>query len=203
MSAALATILVFGPANAVAADLSLAWDPSLDTVAGYQVYWGTRSGVYTNSVNAGRQTTWTVRGLSRGVRYYFVIKAYSPLGVESGGSNEVSTILGDGPRAAFTDDPLVPGVHSMRLVHLTELRTRIDALRVASRLPAVQWLPVASQSTPISASHLTQLRAAIAPVYAALGLAAPTYANDPLASGTPLKALHIAQLRDAVKAVEP
>lgn len=30
---------------------------------------------------------------------------------------------------AFTDDPLAPGVHQVRAVHLTELRTRINDVR--------------------------------------------------------------------------
>jgi hypothetical protein len=140
--------------------------------------------------------------LTPGVRYYFVVKAYSGLGVESEGSNEVSAVLGDAISLPFTDDPLVPGVHSMRLVHITELRTRIDALRAASGLAPMSWTPLTSRSTMISANHITQLRAALASVYTALGLVAPAYGGDLVAPGALLKAAHIVQLRDAVKLAE-
>lgn len=71
--------LVLGCARTASAQetVSLAWDPSPDPAAtGYMLSWGTRVGNYPNSVDVGTQTTWTVNGLSRHQRYYFIVQAY-------------------------------------------------------------------------------------------------------------------------------
>ena len=74
----------------------LSWEPSPSPkVVGYRVYIGTTPGVYSWSVNVGRTTTYTFSNLAVG-NYYFVVRAYSASGAESGYSNEVSkTITGD------------------------------------------------------------------------------------------------------------
>jgi len=199
-SAAVAAALFMAPMEASAADIRLAWDPSPGTVAGYRVYWGTTQGSYPNSANAGTQTTWTVQGLTNGVRYYFMVRAYSSSGTESSNSNEVNGVASS---PSFTDDPLVPGVHSMRLLHINELRTRIDALRVGRSLTPMGWTSLVAGTTRISAAHITQMRAAINAVYVAMQRTLPVYTDDPLTPGTTIKAAHIAQLRAAVKALEP
>jgi hypothetical protein len=65
-------------------------DPNL---AGYRIYYGTSTGVYSQSygsgLNAGNITTYAVTGLNRGTRYYFAATAYDTMGHESGFSNEV------------------------------------------------------------------------------------------------------------------
>ena len=65
--------------------------------------------------------------------------------------------------AAFTDDPLVPGVTPVRAVHLLELRARIDALRRRAGLPAFGWTDaqVVPGVTPARAAHLLELRSAL------------------------------------------
>lgn len=71
--------------------LMLAWDPSADpTVAGYRLYLGTESQVYTNVVDIGSQTTATVSSLAAGVTYYFAVTAYDLGGLESAFSGELS-----------------------------------------------------------------------------------------------------------------
>lgn len=57
-------------------------------VASYQVYWGTVSGVYTNSVNVGKTNSYVNTGLSSGTTYFFVVTAVSTSGVESVFSNQ-------------------------------------------------------------------------------------------------------------------
>ena len=69
--------------------VTLAWDrsPSVD-VTGYNIYYGVRSGAYTNRVTVGNVLTATVAGLKEGVTYYFAATAFNT--EESGFSNEVS-----------------------------------------------------------------------------------------------------------------
>lgn len=69
----------------------LVWNPSTDpTVTGYNLYYGGASGNYTNMVNVGSATNFTVTGLSSYVTYYFVATTYNISGVQSPFSNEVS-----------------------------------------------------------------------------------------------------------------
>ncbi len=70
--------------------VTLTWVPSVDpdhNVAGYNVYYGVASRVYTNKLDAGAVTNLTVRDLGEGP-YFFTATAYNILGVESDYSNE-------------------------------------------------------------------------------------------------------------------
>lgn len=68
---------------------TLAFDPSPSPeVAGYRLYWGVRSGSYTNAVRIGNQTMVIASNLVRGVKYYFAATAYDTNGLESPFSNE-------------------------------------------------------------------------------------------------------------------
>jgi len=70
---------------------TLAWNPSLSTnVAGYKIYYGGASEVYTNIINVGNVTNATIFGLTAGATYYFALTAYDSLANQSGFSTEVS-----------------------------------------------------------------------------------------------------------------
>ncbi|MBV9494065.1 MAG: hypothetical protein JOZ54_07445, partial [Acidobacteria bacterium] len=98
---------------------------------------------------------------------------------------------------AFTDTPLAPGVTLVKLSHLTELRSAANAVRALAALGPMPWTE--PSPTIVRASHLTELRTAIAAARTALGLAAPSYDNDPLAAGIAVKAMHFEQLRTAMR----
>ena len=69
----------------------LAWNPDSDpTVTGYKINYGTASGSYTASVDAGAKTMGEVTGLTPGVTYYFAATGYNSAGVQGGYSNEVT-----------------------------------------------------------------------------------------------------------------
>ncbi|HEY5997776.1 MAG TPA: choice-of-anchor D domain-containing protein [bacterium] len=87
---ALALVLILGAGQALAAQVTLAWDANTEPdVTGYKVYYGTASGVYGTPIDAGNVTTYTVTGLTDGTTYYFAATAYDSVGNESGYSNEV------------------------------------------------------------------------------------------------------------------
>ena len=206
VSVRLAVLAVVGvllaPLTAHAGQITLAWNPSTSTVAGYAVYYGTSAGVYSGSVDVGNQTTAAVNSLTNGVRYYFVVKAYTTAGVYSSPSNEVNGVSG---ASSFTDSQLTLGVSVVRAVHVTELRTRINGLRAVRGLSAAAWTDatLASGSTASKAIHVTELRSALNAVYSALARTPPTYTDpSPVAGPTVIKAAHIAELRAAVLAVE-
>ena len=107
--------------------------------------------------------------------------------------------------APFTDDPLVAGSSLVRATHITELRTRIDALRARYSLAPFTWTDptLAAGSTVIKGSHLGELRAALAQAYAAAGFQVPVYAEPSvMAEATAVKAAHLTELRAAVVGLE-
>src|ERR1700686_1487249 len=62
----------FSVAQAATQSVSLAWNVDTDpSVVGYDVNYGTSSGVYTQTANAGNATTATVPNLTPGQTYYF------------------------------------------------------------------------------------------------------------------------------------
>ena len=84
--------------SALAASISLAWDPNTEPdIAGYVVWYGTVSGQPTSSVDVGLQTTWTMTSGTAGATYYFRVVAYNTAGESSAPSSEVSATLGGTP----------------------------------------------------------------------------------------------------------
>ena len=95
----------------------------------------------------------------------------------------------------FTDDPLVPMATVINAVHITQLRTAVNAMRAAARLT-----PLASDGTigagqRVRASHVTAMRAGLDEARASLGLASVSY-SGPL---TVIRAVHVTELRNGVK----
>src|SRR4026208_1637941 len=80
---------------AQAATVTLAWDRSTDpNVTGYTLYWGNQSGSYPGSLNVGNVTQAQVSGLTDGMPYYFVVRAYNSAGTLSSPSVVVSRRVG-------------------------------------------------------------------------------------------------------------
>jgi hypothetical protein len=103
---------------------------------------------------------------------------------------------------SFTDTPLSPGT-VIRAVHFTELRGRIDVLRVTHGLVPFPWTE--SDLAPgsiITRAHLTDLRTALQQAYAAAGSTPPTFAETITSGVTLVRAAHLEELRDAVIALE-
>jgi hypothetical protein len=73
------------------ANVNLAWNPSTNPiVAGYNIYYGGASGVYTNKTSVGTATSVTIPNLVIGATYYFAATTYSAAGAESALSGAVA-----------------------------------------------------------------------------------------------------------------
>jgi glucose/arabinose dehydrogenase len=101
--------------------------------------------------------------------------------------------------SVFTDDPIVPYSTVVKAVHVVELRSLIDALRMNVGLPPVGWTdPMLIAGIPdIRAAHLIEMRAALNQVYQALGRPVPIYTDRSLAPSSVIRAVHISELRRA------
>ncbi|MCB1095193.1 MAG: fibronectin type III domain-containing protein [Verrucomicrobiae bacterium] len=76
------------------ASVTLRWDANPETdVVGYRVYYGTSSGNYPLSLDAGNVTTAAVTDLAEGQEYYFAVTAVNAASLESLPSEEVSVVV--------------------------------------------------------------------------------------------------------------
>ncbi len=92
--AVLVAVFVAHASLASAGALTLAWDRNPEpNVAGYRVYYGTQAGSLSSMVDAGNNTSWQVRDLVDGQRYYLAVSAYNTSGLESPLSTAVSGVV--------------------------------------------------------------------------------------------------------------
>ena len=99
-----ASLLLFAlfPARLAATALTLAWDLNTEAdLAGYKVYYGTRSRDYDSIIDVGNVTQDTIKGLAPETRYYLALTAYDFSGNESDLSAEASAVT-DAKRSPST-----------------------------------------------------------------------------------------------------
>ncbi len=78
--------------NGFCRDIPLAWNSNPDPdIAGYRVYYGLSSRRYTDSIDVGFETTFTLSGLDGKKTYYFAVTAYNTEGLESDYSAEINS----------------------------------------------------------------------------------------------------------------
>jgi hypothetical protein len=92
--------------------VTLTWNPSSDTnVAGYKIYFGGASRVYTNAMTLGNVTNVTISGLSAGATYFFGATTMNATGIESDFSNEatyaIPLAVSNLPPAVVVSPPVV------------------------------------------------------------------------------------------------
>ena len=93
-----AVTLVAWSMPAAAASLSIAWDPNPEpNVSGYLLHYGIEPGVYSDVIDVGSRTSFTIPDLAVGRRYYVAVKAYTGDGVSSTFSTEVSDLVAATP----------------------------------------------------------------------------------------------------------
>jgi len=87
--------------------VTLQWNSSTDpSVAGYNIYYGGRSDVYTNKIKLGNVNQVTITGLTPGITYYFAASTYSAAGAESMLSSELAYLVPVPPNQPPTLAPI-------------------------------------------------------------------------------------------------
>jgi hypothetical protein len=159
----------------------------------YQWYVGT-SGNTAIPIGGATSSSYTTPALTSTTRYW--VRAANAAGTANSNTATISV--------SFTDSTLAGGTTVIKKVHIMELRTRVDALRVRFGLPAYSWADptLTAGATTIRAVHITDLRTALAQVYVAAGMTPPTYTDPSLVAGVTMKVAHIAEIRSAVLAIE-
>ena len=81
------------PPSPTTGTVTASWAPNSEAdLAGYKLYIGTASGVYSRIVDVGNVTSYTI-ALAKGVTYFFAVTAYDKSGNESTPSAEISRSL--------------------------------------------------------------------------------------------------------------
>ncbi len=122
--------------------------------------------------------------------YLYRVRAVNGGGMSAYSAPDLATTV------IFTDSPLVAGT-TVQALHLSELRTAVDAVRALAGLAAAGFTEPAIAGTTIKAVHLTELRSAIVEAREALSLSNGTFTDSSL-TGILVQAIHFEQLRDRV-----
>ena len=129
-------------------------------------------------------------GLASDTTYLYKVRGYSLSGSSPFSAVDAATTT------IFTDASLSGGV--IKAVHLDQLRTAVNAMRVSAGLPAFAFTDptLTVRATSIKATHVASLRQALDNARALAGLPALTY-TDPILTlrTTPVKAVHLMEIR--------
>ena len=134
-------------------------------------------------------------GLSASTTYLYKVRSVNAVASVSGDSNidPATTVI-------FTNDPIVSASTSVRQAHLTELRTAVNAMRVAASLGAFSFTDAVTGTLPVKALHVTELRTKLDAARVVFGLPAISYTDPTLTiASTLVKATHFQQLRNGTK----
>jgi hypothetical protein len=173
-------------------EVALSWIGS----AGAQHYeiWRSANGSGFSPIDTSTVTSFVDTSVAANTSYLYRVLAVDAGGGVSPLSNrDVATTI------AFTDDPLVADVTKVKLVHMTQLRTAVGAMRALANLPPLAADATIGAGQPVRASHVNALRTALAQARAALALAALTFTDTLTADVTPIKAVHLNELRNGVR----
>jgi len=138
-----ACVLLFA-SSVDAAQVKLAWDANTEPdVTGYIVEWGPQASGFTQAVDVGNVTTWTLSTATVGVVYGFRVVAYDADGVRSDASTPVYA-TSDGPvTATLTADRNT--IHFGVLSESTQTRTSAQPLRLTQAgTGTVTWTATSS-----------------------------------------------------------
>ncbi|HYI07711.1 MAG TPA: glycoside hydrolase family 44 protein [Thermoanaerobaculia bacterium] len=197
------TLLVFPPSAAPDAPVmgsATATSTSQVTVnwsavagaTGYEIYRSANNTPFAPLITV-TTTSHNDSSLSANTTYLYQVRA-----VAGGAVSDFSAV--DAATTILFTDPALNNTLPAKAVHVTQLRTAVNAMRAAAGLTATAFTDASLPGTKIKAVHLTELRTALDAARADLGLPALTYTNPTLTAGsTPVKAAHLMELRNGVK----
>ncbi|HEU4886585.1 MAG TPA: fibronectin type III domain-containing protein, partial [Thermoanaerobaculia bacterium] len=186
------------PANLVATAAS-ASQVNVDwgDVAGadhYDVWRSSNGGEYA-IVGSPSVSAFTDSTVSANTTYLYRVQA-----VDGGDDPSAFSNLDAATTVMFTDDPLVTLTTKVKLAHITELRTAVNAIRAAATLGALAADGTIAAGALVRAQHVNALRTGLNEARSVIGLSALTYTDPALTAGaTKIKSSHIHELRNGVR----
>lgn len=160
----------------------------------YEVFRSANGAAYTFLANAPG-TTHPDNTVSGGTTYLYRVRS-----VDGGGGTSAFSNIDAATTIVFTNDPLVAQSTLVRLVHITQLRTAVNAMRAAASLPPLPADGTIAAGAVVRAQHIANLRTGLAAARSTIGLPALTFTDPTLtAQSTRIKAVHVQELRNGVK----
>jgi uncharacterized repeat protein (TIGR01451 family) len=191
------TRIIATPTNLVAtaistSQVSLTWT-SVVNATSYQVLRSSGNGPYA-IVATPISNSFIDPSLTPNTTYLYRVRAVDTSAVGPPSNVDIATTI------FFTDDPIVPGSTTIKAVHVTELRTAVNAVRAAAGLPPSTFSDASLDAGfLVQAVHVTELRSSLDAARAALGLPAMVYTDSTLGAQTVIKASHVRDLRAGVQ----
>jgi uracil phosphoribosyltransferase len=140
-------------------------------------------------------TTYTDLSASPNTAYLYAVRASAP-NVSDNSTPDLATAV------IFTDPALVTGATMVKAVHLTQLRTAVNAVRQLAGLTTFTYTDptITPGVTIVKSTHVTELRTALGAARTALSLPAINYSHATLTTGMSLiSAADIRELRSGTQ----
>jgi fibronectin type 3 domain-containing protein len=160
------------------------------TATSYQVF-RQAPGVAFTQVGTPTGTSFTDTNATADTSYLYRVRAVNAAGASGDSAADIATTV------IFSDDPLAAGI-VVKAVHLSQLRTAVNAVRVLDGLGAVTFTDTAAAGLVVKAFHITDMRTALDAALGPLGFGTGGY-TDPSLTGVVIKALHFQEIRNRVK----
>ena len=189
-------------------NLTLSWTAA-QGAAKYRVERKGASGSFT-SIGTTTSASMTDNGAVSGNAYLYKVCAADAAGNCTSSYSNIALgaaiTFTDPTIISITDDPTGLTVTTMKAVHITELRTAVNAIRTLAGLPAATWTYTnVVQNQLIHVEDVRELRTALDAALTALAINQSTY-TDPAIKGfiedpvnaTTIKASHIREIRQRV-----
>ena len=141
----------------------------------------------------GTATTFNDTGLAPDTAYVYFVCATDGSNTSLSSRRDVATTI------VFLDDPVVPGLTLIKATHISQLRTAVNALRIAAGLELANFTDSSLDGKSVKVVHITELRSNVDQARTRLGLAAMAYTGMSLTAGDTIMATHILDLRAGVK----
>jgi hypothetical protein len=130
----------------------LSWDANQDQdISGFIVYFGRNPGVYTDTIDVGRTASYEIKGLEKGIRYFFAVTSYDSCYNESPFSPELSSICSDVPVSSAT------GAIAPRILNIQTIASDILLITFDGALEATTALDTSHYSVDGRTSLATHL----------------------------------------------
>ncbi|MEO8034651.1 MAG: IPT/TIG domain-containing protein [Acidobacteriota bacterium] len=158
----------------------------------YQIFRRAPGGGFTPlNTTTAPTTTFDDPTVTPNTAYAYRVRASNGSGVSGDSATDIATTI------LFANDPLTTGV-VVQALHVTQLRSAIDAVRQLVPLGAAGYTNAAVPGVIVRGTHVTEMRSALDPALTALGMAAGGY-TDSVLSGVPIKAVHLQEVRNRIK----
>ena len=186
------------PANLVATAVT-ATSVGVSWVAspGAATYEVSRSADNTSYIVVGSTSTTSLTDstVSANTAYLYKVRALNDSGSSGFSNADLATTV------VFADDPIVAGITAIKSIHILQLRTAVNAVRVLAGLPAASFNdPVLGSAVVAKKVHIDEVRTALSAARSTLGLQAISLTDPTItAQSTTIKRAHIEELRSGVK----